>query len=105
MKLECEESLVTSVKGITGCVSLLQGTAINKKLTRKWSLFGTGVTTDNFTPKGALIMVASVLLYAIIQVPRPLFPRALLEKRFTWQCPNGLPCALRVHVCIACTSL
>lgn len=49
----------------------LQGQAINKKLTRKWSLFGTGVTTDNFTPKGSLIMVASVLLYAIIQVYRP----------------------------------
>ena len=46
----------------------LQGVAINKKLTRKWSLFGTGVTTDSFTPKGAIIMVGTVLLYAIIQV-------------------------------------
>ena len=43
---------------------------MNKKLSRKWSLFGTGVTTDSFTPKGAIIMVASVLLYAIIQVAR-----------------------------------
>ena len=46
----------------------LQGVAINKKLTRKWSLFGTGVTTDSVTPKGAIIMVGTVLLYAIIQV-------------------------------------
>ena len=46
----------------------LQGVAINKKLTKKWSLFGTGVTTDSFTPKGAIIMVGTVLLYAIIQV-------------------------------------
>ncbi|CAL5223152.1 g5620 [Coccomyxa viridis] len=46
-----------------------KGQAINKKLTHKWSLFKTGVTTDNFTPKGSAIMTASVLLYAIIQIP------------------------------------
>jgi hypothetical protein len=41
--------------------------AINKKLTRKFDIWRTGVTTDNFTPKGAIIMAASVLLYGIIQ--------------------------------------
>lgn len=48
--------------------SLVQGFAINKRLTRKYDVLHTGVTTDNFTPSGAVIMVATVLLYAIVQV-------------------------------------
>lgn len=48
-----------------------QGRAINKRLTRKYDLWRTGVTTDSFTPKGAVIMVATVLLYAIVQVLPP----------------------------------
>ena len=72
----------------------LQGVAINKKLTKKWSLFGTGVTTDNFTPKGALIMVGSVLLYAIIQV------QSLTGRRSSnglgWQCTKQLIAELSV---------
>lgn len=47
---------------------MLQGKAINKKLTRKFDAMGTGVTTDKFTSSGAVIMVATVLLYAIVQV-------------------------------------
>ncbi|EIE26168.1 hypothetical protein COCSUDRAFT_61158 [Coccomyxa subellipsoidea C-169] len=46
-----------------------RGKAINKKLTRKFDAMGTGVTTDKFTSSGAVIMVATVLLYAIVQVP------------------------------------
>ena len=45
-----------------------QGTAKNKTLTRQFNLWRTGVTTDGFTPKGAVIMAVSVLLYGIIQV-------------------------------------
>lgn len=41
---------------------------MNKKLTRKIDFLGTGVTTDKFTSSGAIIMVVTVLLYAIIQV-------------------------------------
>ena len=59
---------LSAARQIDCWVADLQGLAMNKKLTRKWSLFRTGVTTDNFTPKGAIIMVASVALYAIIQV-------------------------------------
>lgn len=47
---------------------LTQGTAKNKTLTRPYNLWRTGVTTDGFTPKGAVIMAVSVLLYGIIQV-------------------------------------
>lgn len=47
---------------------LPQGTAKNKTLTRPLNLWRTGVTTDSFTPKGAVIMAVSVLLYGIIQV-------------------------------------
>ncbi len=47
---------------------LPQGTAKNKTLTRPYNLWRTGVTTDGFTPKGAVIMAVSVLLYGIIQV-------------------------------------
>ncbi|KAK9907616.1 hypothetical protein WJX75_007049 [Coccomyxa subellipsoidea] len=46
-----------------------RGKAMNKKLTRKVDFLGTGVTTDKFTSSGAIIMVVTVLLYAIIQVP------------------------------------
>ncbi|KAK9825642.1 hypothetical protein WJX81_003822 [Elliptochloris bilobata] len=46
-----------------------RGTAVNKTLTRRFDLWRTGVTTDSFTPKGAIIMAVSVLLYGIIQVP------------------------------------
>lgn len=41
---------------------------MNKKLTKPYDLWRTGVTTDGFTPKGAIIMAVSVLLYGIIQV-------------------------------------
>ena len=54
--------------GVTGAACDLQGTAVSKQLTHRWSLSRTGVTTDAFTPKGAVIMVASVGLYAIVQV-------------------------------------
>ena len=40
----------------------------DKVLTHRWSLTKTGATTDRFTPTGAIIMVASVFLYGIIQV-------------------------------------
>ncbi|CAL8462752.1 g2285 [Coccomyxa elongata] len=46
-----------------------RGKAINKRLTKKYDVLHTGVTTDNYTPSGAIIMVATVLLYAIVQVP------------------------------------
>ena len=46
----------------------LQGKAINKRLTKKYDALHTGVTTDNYTPSGAIIMVVTVLLYAIVQV-------------------------------------
>lgn len=61
-------NLLLEDMGGTNINPAVQGQAINKKLTHKWSLFKTGVTTDNFTPKGSAIMTASVLLYAIIQV-------------------------------------
>ena len=48
-----------------------QKRAVDRKLTRTWSLKGTGVTTDKFTPLNAIIMSATVLLYLIIQVPPP----------------------------------
>lgn len=41
---------------------------MNKKLTRKFDVTRTGVTTDQFTSSGAIIMVVTVLLYAIVQV-------------------------------------
>lgn len=50
------------------CKEWLQGKAINKRLTKKYDVLHTGVTTDNFTPSGAIIMVVTVLLYAIVQV-------------------------------------
>eukprot|EP00884_Botryococcus_braunii_P016559 jgi/Botrbrau1/3587/Bobra.0078s0039.1 len=45
------------------------GLATNRKLTKKKDLWGTGVTTDEFTSKGALIMMLSCLLYLSVQVP------------------------------------
>ena len=50
------------------CMHLVQGRAVDKQLTNKYSLTGTGVTTDKFTPLNAGIMSASAMLYLIIQV-------------------------------------
>ena len=46
-----------------------QGTAIPATLTRPWNLLRTGITTDDFTPTGALIMMCTAALYLIVQVP------------------------------------
>ncbi|KAK9803278.1 hypothetical protein WJX72_005726 [[Myrmecia] bisecta] len=46
-----------------------QGVAIDKKLTSKWDIRYTGVTTDRFTPYNAGIMLCTLPLYLIIQVP------------------------------------
>ena len=43
----------------------------DKQLTHRWSLTKTGATTDKFTPKGSMIMIATVFLYGIIQVADP----------------------------------
>lgn len=56
------------LKVIEQCDRLLQGKAISKRLTKKYDVMHTGVTTDNYTPSGAVIMVGTVLLYAIVQV-------------------------------------
>lgn len=40
----------------------------DRTLTKPWSVLATGVSTDNLTPLGALLMGASVFLYAFIQV-------------------------------------
>jgi hypothetical protein len=44
------------------------GRAVDKTTTRGWDLLATGVTTDTFTPKNAVVMVATSALYLIIQV-------------------------------------
>ncbi|KAF8069707.1 NCL2 [Scenedesmus sp. PABB004] len=48
------------------------GIAIDKRLTRGWDLFATGVTVDQDVRTGAAIMSASVLLYGIVQGPAAL---------------------------------
>ena len=45
------------------------GAAINKKLTRPWDLFNTGVTAEADVSQGAIAMIAAVLVYFIVQVP------------------------------------
>ena len=44
------------------------GKAQPRTLTRKASLAGTGVTTDEDVPKGAAAMLASATLYGFVQV-------------------------------------
>ena len=53
-----------------------QGRAVDKQLTNKSSLTGTGVTTDKFTPLNAAIMSLTVMLYLVIQVKRCVHMRA-----------------------------
>eukprot|EP00878_Enallax_costatus_P007203 GHUV01007547.1.p1 GENE.GHUV01007547.1~~GHUV01007547.1.p1 ORF type:complete len:589 (+),score=195.07 GHUV01007547.1:201-1967(+) len=45
------------------------GVAVDKKHTRGWDLFNTGVTVDRDVRQGAQIMASSVLLYGFVQVP------------------------------------
>ncbi|GAQ81729.1 Calcium-binding EF-hand family protein [Klebsormidium nitens] len=45
------------------------GLAINRKLTKGWSLTETGVSTDVETPRNAIIMLGTVFLYLVVQVP------------------------------------
>jgi len=45
------------------------GLAINKKLTKGWSLTETGVSTDIETPRNAYIMLGTVFLYLLVQIP------------------------------------
>lgn len=40
----------------------------DKTLTRTWKLAATGVSVDDLTPLGAILMGGSVFLYAFIQV-------------------------------------
>ena len=46
----------------------MQGKMKDKTLTKPWDLLSTGVSTDSFTPLGAVLMGASVFLYSFIQV-------------------------------------
>lgn len=48
--------------------AVIQGKMKEKQLTHRFSLTKTGATTDQYTPKGAIIMIITVFLYAIIQV-------------------------------------
>ena len=67
---QCHQStLLSPTAKVNVHVLLLQGHAIDKKLTRRpLDLVNTGVTTDRSTPLNAAIMSATVLLYLIIQV-------------------------------------
>ncbi|KAK9789557.1 hypothetical protein WJX73_004608 [Symbiochloris irregularis] len=50
-----------------------QGRMKEKQLTHRFSLIKTGATTDKFTPFGAVMMIGSSFLYALIQVPAFLY--------------------------------
>ena len=52
----------------------VQGHMKDKTLTQRWNLLKTGVSTDSFTPLGAMLMGGSVFLYAFIQVLHSLLP-------------------------------
>lgn len=60
-----------------------QGKPVSRTLTRKWDLLGTGISTDAFTPKGAMVMMLSCFLYLTVQVtvlPRLSAVPTLLQK-------------------------
>ena len=54
-----------SIVLVCACV---QGMMKDKTLTRTWQLAATGVSVDDLTPLGAILMGGSVFLYAFIQV-------------------------------------
>lgn len=41
---------------------------LDQRLTRRWDLFTTGVTTDAATPKMAKLMALTSLLYLVVEV-------------------------------------
>lgn len=63
-KLRC--ACACQAKIDAGCMPS-QGKMKEKTLTHKFSLTKTGATTDKFTPFGAVMMIGSSFLYALIQ--------------------------------------
>ena len=66
---------MSSSKKQMSLLTCAQGRMRDKKLTQRWNFLSTGVSTDGFTPLGAVLMGASVLLYAFIQVRLGFKPR------------------------------
>lgn len=75
-----------------------------KTLTHKFSLTKTGATTDKFTPFGAIMMIGSSFLYAVIQAsPFSAFPNCMPAAWFSqdhtlpasWPALGYAQCAFR----------
>ena len=75
------------------------GRAIDRRLTRRFDLERTGVTTDDDVRRGALVMAASALLYGSVQVPA--FLGATTDPQVAREAGCVLCAAcMYVHVCM-----
>lgn len=62
----------------------MQGVQRDGKLTRRWDLLHTGVSTDAATPRMAWLMALTSLLYLVVEVRR-----ALLEQHTGAECVHA----------------